>query len=451
MITRKIAEFVCSTNYDDLPSTIVNCAKRGILDCLGVTIAGFTDKNSAAIREYVIEQGGKSESTILGTDTKVPCVNSALVNGYASHILDYDDTSFTMTGHPSVISYPPALAVGEVTNATGKDFITAYVLSCEVACRLADAFTDKQYSKGWHNTGTMGTFGATAAAGKLIGLDAEQMAHAFGIAASMCAGIKKNFGTSCKAYHVGQSCSNGVRAAILAKLGLTSSFEILEGKGGLADLLSGVLVSEKLDSLGAPFTIEEPGYSMKLYPSCAFTHSAIDAVLQLRREHNVLDRDVALVEVGTSYAAVDTLIYSYVENGFQGKFSMQFCIAAALTFGQVTISEFSDAICKNPRVLSLMKRVKLYPDPSISSKGYSDNGATVKITLNNGQTLKSYVARPQGDPSAPLTNSQLNEKYASCLNYVNASRLSKSTLESVMRLESLTSLRSFVKQFNFAG
>lgn len=444
MIAQDIAKFVCSTEFKDIPPRAVAKAKNYFLDCIGVTLAGSIDRNARIITEHVSEIGGTPESSVLGTRARVPATSAALANGVASHALDYDDTSDILIGHPSVISCPPSLAIGEAMGATGRDVLAAYILGGEVACRLGQALTDKQYSIGWHNTGTMGVFGATVAAGKLLRLNEDQMAHAIGIAASSVAGIKINFGTSCKPYHVGQACSSGVRAAILAKKGFTSSLDAIEGKGGLAQLLSGVFHADKIASIGKPFVIGEPGYTTKMYPSCAYTHSAMDAALEIRRSPNFDVEDVISVDCACSQVAVDTVVYKIAQNALQGKFSMPYCVSVCLLEGRATLAEFTDEKTSDPKVVDLEKKVTFHTDEVINARGYLDRGAKVKITLKDGKQIVRETRHPKGDPENPLESDDYVEKYVACAKLVLSDNLAKESAKSLLDVENCRDIRLIV-------
>ncbi|MDA4130019.1 MAG: MmgE/PrpD family protein, partial [Thaumarchaeota archaeon] len=442
MISDQIAKFVCTMEFDDIPHLAVENAKRSILDCVGVSLAGALDPNVLIVKNFVSEMGGKEESTILGDSRKIPAVNAALVNGVAAHALDYDDTSWVMLGHPSAISCPPAFAVGERQNSTGKEVLAAYILGGEVACRLGAALTERHYKLGWHNTGTVGTFGATVTAGKLFHLNQEEMTNAIGIAASMAGGIKKNFGTSCKPYHAGQASSNGVRAAILAKDGFNSSQSVFEGQTGFVQLFSGAFEERQLTELiGHPFVIADPGYSLKKYPSCAFTHSAIDCVLQLMGEQEFSLEDSKELECGCSQGAVDTLPYGIAQTGLQGKFSMPFCLAIAILNSSVSLEHFSDGTCRDPQVIELEKKVKLYVDPELTKRGYDDYGSRVKIVLKDGRELRNESARARGDSFGPQSEDVVKAKFDSCA----AASISKSQKEdlanSILSLEKISNIR----------
>jgi 2-methylcitrate dehydratase PrpD len=445
MISKQIAEFICSTDYEDLPLSTVENAKRTILDCLGVALAGFSDRNAEIVRDFACEMAGIEEATIWGDGRRIPAVNAALVNGVAAHALDYDDTSVVMLGHPSVISCPPVFAVGERQNSQGKELLAAYVLGGEVACRLGAALTDRHYHIGWHNSGTVGTFGSTAAAGKLLQLDQEQMTNAIGIAASMAAGLKKNFGTSCKPYHIGQAASNGIRAAILAKKGFTSSPGIFEEKTGFVQLFSGAFNQEQIsERMGRPYVITDPGYSLKIYPSCAFTHSSLDCVLRLKEKNAFSPKDVSEIECGCSQAAVDTVVYGIAANGLEGKFSMPFCVALALLGFHISLEQFSIENCQNPQIIDVEKKVRLYCDPKINKRGYGDFGARVKIRLNDGRELSTEVLRPSGDPVQSLTDDAIVNKFVFCASARFDRHRAEKIAASILSLENISEIKSVI-------
>ena len=444
MISDQIAKFVCTTDYDNIPRTAIENAKRSILDCVGVSLAGATDSNVLIARDFVSEMGGKQESTILGDGRKIPAVNAALVNGVAAHALDFDDTSWVMLGHPSAISCPPAFAVGERQNSGGKDILVAYILGGEVACRLGAALTERHYKLGWHNTSTVGTFGATVTAGKLFQLDQEEMTNAIGIAASMAGGIKKNFGTSCKPYHAGQASSNGVRAAILAKKGFSSSPSVFEGQNGFIQLFSGVFDEAQITLMGRPYVITDPGYSMKLYPSCAFTHSAIDCVLRLKEKYDFSPRDVKEIECGCSQGAVDTVTYGVAETSLEGKFSMPFCLAIAILNARVSLEHFTNDRCKDPQVIELEKKVKLYRDPEINERGYGDFCSRVKIFLNDGRELHTETNKPSGDHFASQSDDVIRAKFDSCASTCLSDDQREGFAKSIFSLEKISEINAIM-------
>lgn len=435
MISEKLARFVCSTTIDVVPKGVIEIAKRTMLDCIGVTLVGLHDSNSVTVRELVLDWGGKAESSIFGCRVKVPSVNSALANGVAAHALDYDDVNYTLMGHPSAISVPSCFAVGEPQHSSGEDVILAYIIGTEVASKLGAALTDAQYERGWHNTGTMGTFGAAASAGKLLRLNQEQMQNAIGIAASMTAGIKQNFGTSCKSYQAGQAASNGVRAALLAERGFTASPDVFEGKTGLVQLLSGSLKEGEIERLGDPYAIDKPGFSLKMYPSCAFTHSAIDCALKIRRFHSFDPSEVVEVSCTVSQGVIDTVTYGVVVTPNQGKFSMPFCLSLALLEGRVSLAQFTVEKCLDPKVMELEKKIRMYRDPR--AERYTYNGARVEVKLGDGRKFIEETRSPVGEPAQTLSDAQLLEKYVGCATTALSNESSDFVARTVLNLEKL--------------
>jgi 2-methylcitrate dehydratase PrpD len=445
-VTKRVAEFACVTDFGSIPKSVVELAKKSFLDCIGVALAGVKDRNSRIISEYVRGMGGKPESTILGSKTRVPSANAALANGVASHVMDFDDTCMLMMGHPSVISCPPSLAVGEAENSSGEEVLLAYIIGGEVACRMASALSASQYEKGWHNTSTMGIFGAAAAAGKLLALDVDEMAFALGIAASCSSGIKKNFGTSCKSYHVGQACSNGIRAALLAKRGFTSSLDVIEGKSGLAELLSGKLLDEEISKLGKPFAMENPGYSMKAYPSCAFTHAAIDAALELRGGGVFSSgRKISRVVVKASKASVDTVRYILPNSSLEAKFSMPFSMAVSILEGRVTLAEYENEKWRENAIMSLMSKVEFREEPEFTASSYSNRRTRVEVHFDDGTQAEQEVTIPKGDIRNPMSDEDLVKKYRANARVLLKNAVADGAQRSILEIENLKDINELTQ------
>ena len=230
-ITENLVSLVRNTDYKNLTENCILEAKKCILDGIGITLAGSRHKASRILKKYVMEIGGGRHSTIFGNNPiKSSVSNSALVNGVACHVLDFDDTHRILGGHPTAVILPVVLALGEYTNSSGKDILTAFILGVEISCKIARGVNPYHYQTGYHVTSTIGVFGATAAAGKLLKLSNEELIYALGIAGSMSSGLKENFGTMTKSLHIGLAASNGIKAALLARKGLTASKQILEGE-----------------------------------------------------------------------------------------------------------------------------------------------------------------------------------------------------------------------------
>ena len=240
-VSDKIARWVENTKYSDMPQDVVKSAKRCILDFIGVVLAGSRQPLAQIIQKYLNEMNGPKESTVLGLGIKASRVEAAFANGLIGHCLDFDDL-LLMEGskdpHLTTVILPAALAIAEREGKTGKELMEAYILGCEVSAGISRGVDPTHYNLGWHSTGTEGIFGAVAAVSKLLGLNGGQIAYALGIAASEASGLRENFGTATKPFHAGQAAAKGVKAALLAKLGFTSSKTAFEGKYGFCNVLS---------------------------------------------------------------------------------------------------------------------------------------------------------------------------------------------------------------------
>src|SRR4051812_17588959 len=231
-VIERLASYASGESFARLPEATVRAARRAILDTLGVMLAGANEDTSVRARRLIEHRRGNGEATVAGTALRASIEDAALVNGVAAHALDYDDVQASLSGHPSVPVLPAALALAERERASGAALITAFVVGVEIEAKLGRAVNPAHYEVGWHATSTLGTFGAAAAAGSLLGFTAEQMTRALAIAASMSSGIKANFGTDCKPWHGGHAARCGLEAAQLAAAGFTGNPHVLEHGDG---------------------------------------------------------------------------------------------------------------------------------------------------------------------------------------------------------------------------
>lgn len=366
-LTEKLADFVVNTEYMAIPEEAVHKAKQCILDCLGVTLAGSIDPINKPIRQYLEEIGGKEQSTVIGLGIKTSASNAAFANGIFGHILDYDDTNQIFVGHSTVVILPAILALGELLKCTGRDIITAFLVGTEVKWKIGDAlvFSGNHYNKGWHSTCTIGTFGAAAAAGKLLQLSSEKMGHALSIAASEAAGFQEQFGTHCKSFHAGRANENGVVAALLARGGFTGAKSALEGKLGYVRLMADEYNLEKIRDFGKPWGILEPnmarGINLKMYPICGSGMGAVEGVLSLLQEHDIRAQDVDSIECFARPKFVELLMYHVPKTGLEARFSMEYWMTIAMLERQLGLKQLTDEKVQEPRVREFIKKVKISP------------------------------------------------------------------------------------------
>ncbi len=421
--TEKIARFIVDTNFDDMPRDAVEKAKRSALDCLGAALAGISEPVSQTITGYVTKLGGSPQSSVFGAGLKVSVPDAALANGSIAHALDYDDCGVKI-GHPSVLVLPAVFSLGEHLGASGQDLLAAYIVGLEVEGKLALHADFKLMQARLNHQTWYGSIGAAAACAKLLKLDVSKTRMALGIAGNFACGLSANHGSMAGAMAAGNACRNGVIAALMAQEGITANPDIIEGKNGFYDTLVGpghYNADRMADGLGKPFYIESPGIGLKKYPSCYHTHRALDGVFQLLDEHQLSDKDIAEVDVGTSERAMRVLAFSEPATPYQAKFSMPYCIAAAVVDREVTLDTFTAHKFEDRGIVETRKKVHLsFPDvpiwPGLADVGPDTEfvGNPVTIRTTDGRSYSARVDIPRGDPALPLTEDELLTKYREC-------------------------------------
>jgi len=444
-IALELAKRINALNYDTLPQEAVHWARVGILDTLGVTLAGSTDP-SATIAAGVLSSGS-GPSLVQGTGKRVVPLDAALINGTASHAHDFDDCNNTLGGHPSAVIIPALFALADETGATGRDFIAAYVAGFETECKISMGVNFYQYTHGWHPTTTIGVFGATAACGRLLGLDDERMATALAISCSLAAGIKSNFGTMVKPLHIGHCARNGLFAALLARDGYSASPVAFEHKQGYFEVFNGKgnYDAEKIfPSWAKPLDIVSPGIAVKQYPCCGSTHPAIDAMLHLVREHNLTPDQVERIDSWTHPRRLEHTNRPDPQSTKDAKFSVQYCLARALTDRKVIIEHFEDeATVNDPKVRAVLARVNAQTYTTAQFPAENHFGAEIKVTLRNGKTISHKVDRPAGRTSAnPLSAEQLKEKFDNCAARVLPAERLAPLYQAIQECEKLADVRT---------
>jgi len=364
--TKSLAEFVLSTNFDDLPSEVINEAKLCFMDWLGVALAGAHDPEVNSLFQVIELIGGKEQATILGKNVKSSILNATLMNGMSSHIFDYDDTSIEFLGHASATLFPCLLALAEWMGIGGKDFLAAYVIGFEVGCRVAIGASVNHTLKGWHPTSTIGHFSSTAGAAKLLGLTIEQITYAFGIAGTQAAGLKAVFGTSCKPFHPGKAGFNGLLSALLAQRGFTSIDNILEGKDCFWDMYSARSNPRMaLKDLGSKWSILNNTY--KFHASCHYTHAGIEAVLAIKKEvKDFIPDNIEKIEIFVSPMTLENAAIMEPKTGLEGKFSVPYVIANTILRDDTGIGAFTDVKINDPEILKLRDKIKVIPDNDLA-------------------------------------------------------------------------------------
>lgn len=435
----EIAERIAGIVLEDCPPLALDTAKFAILDTVGVTLAGAHADSASTVLRTLDAMLASGPALLFGHRRTVDILSAALVNGTASHALDYDDCSNTMGGHPSAPILPGLWALAEARGASGAALLAAYVAGVELETRIGRAVNFHHYEKGWHPTATLGTLGAAAACARLIGLDAPRIASALALAISMASGLKANFGTMTKPFHVGQSSRNGLLAALLAEQGMTANETALEHPQGFFAVFNGAgqFAPERiLENWAAPLDLIEPGIAFKRHPCCASTHPAIDALLSLRAEHGLGAADVVSIRSWTHPRRLRHTNRPDPQTGLDGKFSVQYVLARALLHGQVSLDHFSDDAVREPEVRGVMQRVEAAPHPDACMDTDEHFFAQVQVTTRAGDVFDAYVQRPLGrDRNHPLPEGTLEAKFGDCAGQVLDAAHADAVARQILALE----------------
>ena len=414
--TATLAAYVAALKFDDIPQDVLARAKVLTLDFLGSAIRARRDAEStpsllATLQALSLDTDG--DATVFGDARRRTPAVAALLNGAFGHSLDFDDTHADSSLHPSAPVVPAAFAVGELVGASGRDVLTAIVAGYEVCCRLGNALDPtSHYARGFHPTATAGTYGAAAAAAKLYGLGAEQIVSAFGVSGSQAAGSLQFLvnGAWNKRYQVGAAAMNGVVAATLAKNGFLGSSESVEGIHGL---LVGYTDTPHPDKAVADLgrVDETMKIGVKPYPSCRYTHAAIDALIAMRRKHNLTPEQVKKVEVGLHRNGItltgDAATKRHPSSIVGGQFSMFFTGALALDQGSFGWDDY--ARLGDPAIDALADRFDVVQDARLEGKTHPF-GARVSITTEDGVHERIY-ADPSGEPNSFPTDQAMAQKF----------------------------------------
>lgn len=445
-LSKAIGRFVSGIEFGALSPSDLSTLKFGVMDCLACAIAGAREPvTQIVLNRLVPEDGGHERATVLAHSVKSSALGAALANGVMAHACDFDDVSDPMCGHPTAPALPAILAAGELAECSGQDVLLAYAAAIEVMTKLGRAAGFELYQSGWHATAALGVFGAAAGASKILALDAERTATAIGIAASRIAGIRANIGTMVKPMHCGFAARDGLEAALLAAAGATASLDALEGSNGFL----GTYVSQRERSvdvvslLGNPFDIREPGIVFKKYPSCLDTHSAIDAILELRDSHNIQPEHVKYIRCVLAPGVGGDLSYHAPQAPMEGKFSMEFCSAVALARGRVSLAEFSQEVVDDPAIGRLIGISKLDFDPELTSQDPRSfcAAARVEISLQDGRVLQKTVHHMRGHPKNPMSECEFVSKFKDCAKAVLGPDRTDRALAMIGQLDQLSNLR----------
>jgi 2-methylcitrate dehydratase PrpD len=444
-IAEQLAERIASMTYASLPLDALHWARVAILDTVGVTLAGASEPCARIASRVLAGNSSTGPSLVFGTDQRAAPLDATLINGTASHALDFDDCSNTLGGHPSAPILPALFALAETLDVDGCAFITAYIAGFETEARISRAINFHHYEKGWHPTATIGVFGATAACAHLLKLPPDRMAVALGLAASFASGLKANFGTMTKPLHVGHCSRNGLLAALLVSEGFTANPGAFEHRQGFLEVLNGAGNYDAdaiLRDWANPLDITKPGVAIKQYPCCGSTHPAVDAMLALVREHDIAPNDIERVDAWTHPRRLAHTNRPDPNSALDAKFSVQYCLARAAVNREVVLAHFEADAHHETAVRAILPRIHAAPHPDMVMASTDHFGGEVRVTLTDGRTVCRRVDQPIGrDADHPLPQDLLEAKFISCATRAISPSVAQGLLAILRHIDQVSGIR----------
>jgi 2-methylcitrate dehydratase PrpD len=447
MLTEHLANFVAEQSADDIPDEVYAAARDAVVDSLGVALAGSREPVADIAAAWVSEMGTGTGATVWGRDLSCHSANTAFANGISAHALDFDDSLPSGRGHISACLVPTVLSMGEVSGASGRDILAAYAIGLEISGVIGRLFGPGHQRRGWHPTATVGSFATTAAAARLSGFNDKSVAHALGIAGSQVAGLARNFGTMTKSFHIGRAAQVGVTAAGLVAKGFTADNAILDDSGNVIEIYAGGdgdLVEEVLSSLGNSWTILSPGNCVKRWPCCYSGHRTVAALIELIERHNIIGSDVTEVSVSFLPGGDASLLSTDPKTGLEGKFSIEYIVAALLLDGELKMATFTDAMVQRPEVRQLMKRVHRIhiPDEKFYSGIAGYNDITV-VTRTDQFNVREH--RVPGSIVWPMSAQERVAKFMDCSSPVLGETAAANLHEQIDQIAAADSIQAMMK------
>ena len=431
-VTAELADWIVGLKGTDIPAEVREEGVRTFVNWVGCAVGGAHHETVDAALRAVEPFSGPRKATVLGRREKLDALHAALLNGITSHVLDYDDTHLKTIIHPAGPVAAALMGLAEIRPLSGRDLLTALIVGIEVECRIGNAVYPNHYDRGWHITGTTGVFGAAAGVGYAIGLDAQKMRWALGLAATQSAGLREMFGTMTKSFHPGRAAQNGAMSAFLAEAGYDSSEQAIEAKRGFANVMSDKQdYSEILGGLGTRW--EAALNSYKPFACGIVIHPTIDGCQQIRKEiGGTRMKEIAKVQLTTHPLVLELTGKTAPKTGLEGKFSVYHSAACALLHGDGAPTAFTDEVVTLPEIVALRDKVKATADPNCH-----EASVTIEVTFNDGSTLTKHIERAIGSRDVPLTNEQLETKFMNQATLVIGEAPSRALLDLAWTIEDL--------------
>jgi 2-methylcitrate dehydratase PrpD len=439
-LTEFLAFRATDLRYENISEAARTLARQCVLDYFGVAIAGAEDPLVRMLLNEMSEAGGAPQAGVIGHSGRLPALSAALVNGAASHALDYDDVNMAMPGHPSVAILPGLLALAEQKRSSGREVITAFVAGYETACRIGAALQPGHYNLGFHSTGTVGSFGAAAACARLLGLQTKGTATALGIAGTQASGLKSQFGTMCKPFHAGKAAQNGLLAARLAARGFSSRSDIVECVQGFA-LTHGPDFSPE-----AAFATPEAGLHLfanlfKYHAACYLTHAPIECARQLRAEHRLIPEAIAGITLRLDASCERVCNIPAPVDGLQSKFSLRQTVAMALAgVDTASLGAYSAENSHDPALIGLRERIEIDWQDS-----WPQTLSELEIELADGRRVTAR--HDSGVPAADIADQgrRLAAKFDALVEPVLGAPRTRELRETIAGLDGISNITSLAE------
>lgn len=417
-----IGPWVAGLTYDALPAAVDVAVRHAIVDYLGVAVAGSRHELADRMMRYLADSSLTADDacTLIGRSERSGVEGAALYNAVVGHVLDFDDSSDTLGGHPTVVMLPAVLALAEVRGPSGSELLTAYAAGVETAAHIADQVNIAHYERGWHPTATLGIFGTAAACAKLLGLDGEGVAAALAITTAAPSGMRAHFGTHMKSVQVGEAARKGLTAALMAASGIrggADAFEHEQGFGAIYNAEAGFHRAPFDPSPDRTWDLVEPGLTIKQYPCCASTHPAVDAALHLRDDPGIA-APIERIRIRLHPRRLRHTDRPDPRTPLEGKFSVQYVVATALATGGVTLGDFTPEALTRPEVRTLLDRTaaEVFPPEEYGPDHYAGE---VQLTLEDGSVLSHRVPRARGRGTLhALSADEITRKFRGCVSPV---------------------------------
>ncbi len=410
MLMQQLADYAIREQTSKLPAEVIHHAKRAVIDWYAALLPGSLCPPATLLEQAFAEDLDRGRAR-LATGRRATTRTAALINGAASHTVEFDDIYRDAGYHPGSPTISAALAAAQASSATGERFLRAVIVGYETSTRIGEAVMPSHY-RFWHTTGTVGAFGAAASAATALNLNHEQFMHAVATVGTFAAGLKQAFLSQAmsKPLHGGHAADAGVLAALAASKGVTGALDIIEGKEGFGAAMSvNPDWSKVTKGLGLDYHINH--MTFKAHGCCGHNFPSIDGVLHLVMQHNLKPQDIQKITLATYKAGLDIIDNATPEGEYQAKFSLQYTVAHAAIYGSVRLNAFTSERMQDAQVRDMMKKIVCVADP-VFSKGYPGQRASqVDIETTDGRKLSHFQPYRKGDPELPLTDDELNAKF----------------------------------------